>query len=410
MAGFDNDVVYGSNVDFTGTFPVSGQINQDGELLIGSAVAPYIRSGLLTGSGGITITNGPGTINIDATSAIGVTSVSGTADRITSSGGSTPVIDIAATYVGQTSITTLGTVATGVWNGTTIAVPNGGTGTTTNTNHGVLIGQGSSAIAATTAGSSGQVLRSQGAASDPTWTTATFPATATGTGTILRADGTNWVASTPTYPNAASTAGKVVVSDGTNLVMSTPTFPNASATSGKIIKSDGTNWVASTETYATPSTSGNVMTSDGTNWTSAAPVGGLLVASSAITSAQVKALHGTPIQVIAAPGAGKFIEVISASGTMNYGGTNVFVAGVGQSIDLYWSTTVRIMQLIINSQVVASASQATAGGLIGASSPYANLENDAVNLYNVSATEISGNAAGNNTVSYNILYRIVTIP
>jgi len=43
----------------------------------------------------------------------GVSSVSGTTNRITSTGGATPVIDIAATYVGQTSITTLGTIATG---------------------------------------------------------------------------------------------------------------------------------------------------------------------------------------------------------------------------------------------------------------------------------------------------------
>lgn len=49
-----------------------------------------------------------------------VTSVSGTSNRITSTGGATPVIDISASYVGQTSITTLGTIATGVWNGTAI--------------------------------------------------------------------------------------------------------------------------------------------------------------------------------------------------------------------------------------------------------------------------------------------------
>lgn len=59
-----------------------------------------------------------------------VTSVSGTANRITSTGGATPVIDIAATYVGQTSLTTLGTVTTGVWTGTNIALANGGTGAT----------------------------------------------------------------------------------------------------------------------------------------------------------------------------------------------------------------------------------------------------------------------------------------
>ncbi len=50
-----------------------------------------------------------------------VTSVSGTTNRITSTGGATPVIDIAATYVGQASITTLGTIGTGTWQGTAIA-------------------------------------------------------------------------------------------------------------------------------------------------------------------------------------------------------------------------------------------------------------------------------------------------
>lgn len=59
-----------------------------------------------------------------------VTSVSGTTNRITSTGGATPVIDISASYVGQSSITTLGTVTTGTWNGTTIAVARGGTGLT----------------------------------------------------------------------------------------------------------------------------------------------------------------------------------------------------------------------------------------------------------------------------------------
>lgn len=67
----------------------------------------------------------------------------GTASRITVNADS---IDIAATYVGQTSITTLGTITTGVWNGTTIAVANGGSGATTLT--GVLKGNGTSAFTA----------------------------------------------------------------------------------------------------------------------------------------------------------------------------------------------------------------------------------------------------------------------
>ncbi len=42
-----------------------------------------------------------------------VTSVSGTTNRITSTGGATPVIDISASYVGQASITTVGTLSSG---------------------------------------------------------------------------------------------------------------------------------------------------------------------------------------------------------------------------------------------------------------------------------------------------------
>lgn len=60
-----------------------------------------------------------------------VNSVSGTTNRIAVTGtGTDPIVDIAATYVGQASITTLGTITTGTWNGTTIAIARGGTGLT----------------------------------------------------------------------------------------------------------------------------------------------------------------------------------------------------------------------------------------------------------------------------------------
>ena len=55
----------------------------------------------------------------------GVLNAVGTADRITVNADS---IDIASTYVGQSTITTLGTIGTGVWQGTVIAGQYGGTG------------------------------------------------------------------------------------------------------------------------------------------------------------------------------------------------------------------------------------------------------------------------------------------
>lgn len=70
-------------------------------------------------------------------------SVTGTSNRISVSGSG---VDIASTYVGQTSITTLGTITSGTWNGTTIAVANGGTGATTLT--GYVKGNGTSAMTA----------------------------------------------------------------------------------------------------------------------------------------------------------------------------------------------------------------------------------------------------------------------
>lgn len=70
--------------------------------------------------------------------------VVGTANRIVANADS---IDIASTYVGQTSITTLGTIATGVWNGTAIAVTHGGLGLTSALT-GLVKGNGSAYSAA----------------------------------------------------------------------------------------------------------------------------------------------------------------------------------------------------------------------------------------------------------------------
>lgn len=69
--------------------------------------------------------------------------VVGTADRITVNADS---INIASTYIGQTSITTIGTIGAGTWNGTTIGVAHGGTGATSLT--GYVKGNGTSALTA----------------------------------------------------------------------------------------------------------------------------------------------------------------------------------------------------------------------------------------------------------------------
>lgn len=79
---------------------------------------------MISNNGTITV----GTTSISWAQFGGATTYTGTANRITVSG---TVIDIASTYVGQTSITTLGTVTSGTWSASTIAVNRGGTGATT---------------------------------------------------------------------------------------------------------------------------------------------------------------------------------------------------------------------------------------------------------------------------------------
>jgi hypothetical protein len=105
---------------------------------------------VLTITGGIPMWQDNGTGDVE--------SVLGTLDRITSSGGANPVIDIAATYVGQTSITTLGTITTGTWNGSTVTVPYGGTGVTSLTQYGVVLGNGVGNLGVTAAATNGQIL------------------------------------------------------------------------------------------------------------------------------------------------------------------------------------------------------------------------------------------------------------
>ena len=68
----------------------------------------------------------------------------------------------AAPSAGATSITTLGTITSGTWNGTTIAVANGGTGATSLTANGVLIGNATSAVTTVAPSSNGNVLTSNG--------------------------------------------------------------------------------------------------------------------------------------------------------------------------------------------------------------------------------------------------------
>lgn len=87
--------------------------------------------------------------------------------------GTTSVASI-TTLSGLTSASALanvGTIISGIWNGTAVGVAYGGTGTTSPTSNQVMLGNGSSGFKVIGFGTSGQFLTSGGAATAPSWTT-----------------------------------------------------------------------------------------------------------------------------------------------------------------------------------------------------------------------------------------------
>jgi hypothetical protein len=121
------------------TFVEQGTVNQDsgwvlttdGAITVGTTSLAFAQF-----SGAGSVTAGAGLTKSGNTLDVG-----GTADRITVNSDS---VDIASTYAGQSSITTLGTVTTGTWNGTTVGLSYGGTGATdasgARSNLGLVIG------------------------------------------------------------------------------------------------------------------------------------------------------------------------------------------------------------------------------------------------------------------------------
>jgi hypothetical protein len=173
----------------------------------------------------------------------------GTTLDVSSSG-----VKISDTYPGQTSITTLGTIATGTWNGDTIGVAYGGTGLTSYTIGDLIYASGATTLSKLPDIATGNALISGGVGVAPSW--GKIGLTTHVSGTLPIANGGTNATATPTSGavaygtgtayafSAAGTLGQVLVSGGTG----SPTWASigtgdvsgpASATDNAIARYDG---------------------------------------------------------------------------------------------------------------------------------------------------------------------------
>ena len=337
----------------TATYPATTTVSQ----LLYSSSANTV-TGLSTANNGVLITSNTGVPSWLANSGTagfvltansgappswqaasgGVSSVSGTTNRITSTGGATPVIDISASYIGQSSITTLGTIGTGTWQGTVIGSIYGGTG----------VNNGASTItlggSLTTSGAFSSTFTMTGATSVTFPTSGTLATTASipslplslangGTNASLTASNGGIVysgASAFAVLAGTATAGQVLQSGASGAPSwSTPTYPSSSGGLGKHIASDGTNNNYTTSTYSDTYAASTLLYSNGAN-----TVTGLATANSAVlvtNSSGVPAWSGTMTngQVIigntsgtptaATLTAGTGVSITNASGSITIG-------------------------------------------------------------------------------------------
>jgi hypothetical protein len=141
--------------------------------------------------------------------------VVGTANRITANADS---IDIASTYVGQTSITTLGTIGTGTWQGTVVNPTYGGTGVNNGSNTITVAGNVSHAGAFT------QTFTATGNTSvtlPTTGTLATLAGTETFTNKTLTSPTINSGAISGTFTGSATLSGVITLSNTTDATNTT---------------------------------------------------------------------------------------------------------------------------------------------------------------------------------------------
>lgn len=259
---------------------VSAQNPTNGQILIYNQSTSLWEKANITAGSNITVTNGAGSITIAATGGAAgdvVGPASSTDNAVVRFDGTTGKLVQNSSFV----VNDAGEVTTGVWKGTELTVPYGGTGSSTLAQNNVLLGNGSSALQTVAPGTSGNVLTSDGT----TWISSaaaggglTYLYTTTGI-TLTDKQGaladTSGGAFTVTLPASPATGAQVVVADaGSSWGTNNLTVGRNGSTIGGLAENlvcditgasvqlvyDGTTW----EVYAqVGGNGGNAVTLDG---------------------------------------------------------------------------------------------------------------------------------------------------
>jgi len=178
------------------------------------------------------------------------------------SGSGVPSISSTIPSATQLNITSLGTVTTGVWNATDIALADGGTNASLTASNGGIVYSTATAMAILAGTATANQVLLSGLSTAPAWSTATYPATTT-INQILYSSSANVIAGLATANNGVlitsaggvpsilvgpATANQVLLSGGgAPAVWSTATYP-ATTTVSQILYSSSTNVVAGLST------------------------------------------------------------------------------------------------------------------------------------------------------------------
>jgi hypothetical protein len=311
-----------------------------------------------------------------ATPAAGVINVNGDGLNILTSGaGNTVTIHMNPDPTFGT-VTLTGLTFTGFTGGVLVSNGAGDISEVTTTNHSLLIGNASGTISSLGVATNGQIpIGSTGV--DPVLNTITA-----GTGiTVTNGAGTITIAST----------GAGLTFDGNT---------GSATESGGIINIVGTGGLSTTA-------SGNTVTING---------GGNVPISLqfTLTSTQIKNLATTPLQVIAAQGANKLIIIRNVDMSFVYGGHNAFTNV--SNIDLYYVTNLTANfagGAVGSTQLISGTNNAYQVNLVGNSSSLltaSNMVNQPI-VVGVDSmnTNITGNAANDNSIVFVVNYEVVDV-